>query len=103
MKNKKLLIRDIIYCKPGKVRPMVEIFLKVATLYEESGLAQIRVLTDVCAERYWTMVAEIEVESLEEYKRMENKPEISKKLTEIMKGYHEFIDNGRREIFTIEG
>jgi hypothetical protein len=97
-----VLIRDIIYCKPGKVRPMVEIFLKVAKLYEESGLANIRVLTDICAERYWTMVAEIEVESLKEYIKMENKPEISKKLGEIMEGYHDLVDNGRREIYTIE-
>jgi hypothetical protein len=40
MDNKnRLLIRDIVYCKPGKVRPMVEKFLEVAKLYEELGLA----------------------------------------------------------------
>ena len=29
-----LLMRDIMYCKPGKVRPMVEKFLAMAKVVE---------------------------------------------------------------------
>jgi hypothetical protein len=82
--RKRLLIRDIVYCKPGKVRPMVEKFLEVAKLYEELGLGRIRVLSDVSAERYWTAVSEIEVESLEAYLAMEKDPKAAQKLQEIM-------------------
>jgi hypothetical protein len=101
-KNSRLLIRDIVYCKPGKVRPMVEKFLAVARYYEESGVARIRVLTDVSAEWFWTVVSEIEVESLEEYKALEHDPDLAPKVGKMMEGYHDFIDNGRREIYTIE-
>jgi hypothetical protein len=103
MDNKRLLIRDIAFCKPGKVRPIVEKFLEVARLYEQLGLGRIRVLTDVSAERYWTAVSEIEVESLEAYLAMENDPRAAPRMEEIMKGYHDLLDHGRREIFTIEG
>ena len=30
-----LLIREVMYCKPGKVRPMVEMFLAMAKLNEQ--------------------------------------------------------------------
>ena len=60
-----LLIREIMYCKPGKVRPMVEKFLAMSAVMEKNGLGKMRVMTDVSAERYWTIVAEFEVESIE--------------------------------------
>ena len=60
-----LLIRDIMYCKPGKVRPMVEKFLAMSKLSEQSGMGKMRVMTDFSAERYWTIVSEMEVPSLQ--------------------------------------
>jgi hypothetical protein len=45
-----------VHCKPGKVRPMAEKFLAVARLYEQLGMGSIRVLTDVSAEQYSTVV-----------------------------------------------
>lgn len=98
----RLLVRDIVHCKPGKVRPMVEKFLEVARLYDELGFGRIRVLTDVSAERYWTVVSEIEVASLDDYAAMENDPKAMPRMREIMEGYHDLVDQGRREIFTIE-
>ena len=32
-----LLIRDIMYCKPGKVRPMVEKFVAMSRIMEKYG------------------------------------------------------------------
>ena len=53
-----LLIREVMYCKPGKVRAMVDKSLAMAKLSEESGLGKMRVMTDFCAERYWTIKLE---------------------------------------------
>ena len=33
-----LLIRDLMYCKPGKVRPMVEKFVAMSKLSEKKGM-----------------------------------------------------------------
>jgi hypothetical protein len=102
-----LLVRDIFYCKPGKVRPLVEKFLAMAKLNEKLGMGKIRILTDVSGERYWTLVSEMEVPNLQSFddmmagKGMTN--EAMKEFEGIMKDYHELVDNGRREIFKIEG
>jgi hypothetical protein len=98
-----LLIRDIMYCKPGKVRPMVEKFLAMAKLSEEKGMGTVRVLTDVSAERYWTVVSEMEVPSLEAFMAMGQSSDETKEFDDIMKDYHDLVDYGRREIYTIEG
>lgn len=65
-----LLIREVMYCKPGKVRAMVEKNLAMAKLSEESGLGKMRTLTDFCAERYWTIVTEYEVPSMQAFEEM---------------------------------
>ena len=98
-----LLIRDIMYCKPGKVRSMVEKFLAMAKLGEKRGMGKMRVMTDVSAERYWTVVSEMEVPSLEAFMAMGQSSDDAKEFEQIMKGYHDLVDYGRREIYTIEG
>jgi hypothetical protein len=96
------LIRDIMYCKPGKARPMVEKFLALNKLSDKMGFGAMRVMTDMSAERYWTVVAEIEVPSLEKYAEMSRQSMEIKEFQEAMKGYHDLIDQGRREIYMIE-
>lgn len=96
------LVRDIMYCKPGKARPMVEKFVALSRLNEKMGFGGMRVLTDVSAERYWTVVSEIEVQSLEHFAEMSRKAMQVPEFQEAMKGYHDLIDHGRREIYTIE-
>jgi hypothetical protein len=100
------LIREVFYCKPGKVRPMVEKFLAMGKLNKKLGMPQMRVMTDFCAEQYWTLVAEMEVADLGEFEKMMATPPGSddmKQFEEIMKGYHDLIDHGKREIYKIEG
>ena len=53
-----IVVREVIYCKPGKVRPLVEKFLAMSKLMEKSGMGKFKVMTDISAERYWTVVAE---------------------------------------------
>jgi hypothetical protein len=102
-----LLIREIMYCKPGKVRPMVEKFVAMSKLGEKSGMPKMRVMTDFCAERYWTIVAEMEAPNLEAFEAMMRgqgqSSEDIKELENIMKDYHELVEYGRREIYKIEG
>ena len=103
-----LLIREVMYCKPGKVRPMVEKFLAMSKLGEKIGMPRMRIMTDFCGEQYWTLVAEMEVADLQSFEQMMSSPppgsaEDMKKFDEIMKGYHDLVDHGKREIYKIEG
>ena len=102
-----LLVREIMYCKPGKVRPMVEKFLAMSKLSAKAGMPKMRVMTDFFAERYWTLVAEMEVASMDEFERMmqgggQNSREM-KEIENLMKGYHDLVEFGRREVYKIEG
>lgn len=98
-----LLIREVYFCKPGKVRPMVEKFLAMKKLTEERGLGKMRVLTDVSAERFWTLVSEFEVPSFEAFMKLGEDSETMKDFEKLMQDYHDLVDHGRREIYTIEG
>ena len=102
-----LLIREIMYCKPGKVKPMVEKFLAMSRINERAGFGKTRVMTDFAGERYWTIVSEFEVESMSAFERMMQgdgfTDEMNKEFEKIMKGYHDLIEYGRREVFKIEG
>ncbi len=96
------LIRDIMYCKPGKVNAMVDKFRALGKVMKKMGYGKLRVLTDVSAERYWTVVAEVETGNLDEYAEISRKTMKDKGLQKAMKGYHDLIDQGRREIYKIE-
>ncbi len=104
-----LIVRETMYCKPGKVRPMVEKFVAMSKLMEKSGMGKMRVLTDVSAESYWMIVAEMEVASLDAFEKMMVPGQgqgqggaAAKEIEELMKGYHDLVDHGKREIFKIE-
>ena len=100
------VIRDIFHCKPGKVRPMVEKFKAMNTLSTKVGMPRMRIMTDFCAEQYWTIVSEMEVPDLKQFEEMmsnpQGSPEDMKQLEEAMKGYHDLVDRGRREIYKLE-
>jgi hypothetical protein len=102
-----LLIREIMYCKPGKVRALVDKFLAMSKLSERLGQPKMKVMTDLSAERYWTVVSEMEVPSLKSFEDMmsgQGQNEASmKEFENIMKGYHDLVEYGRREIYKLEG
>ena len=94
-----------MFCKPGKVKPMVEKFKAMKKLGEKNGMGKMRILTDLSAERYWTVISEIEVDSLEAFMKMgqEGNQETRGIGAGIMSDYHELVESGRREIYTVEG
>jgi hypothetical protein len=102
-----LLVREIMHCKPGKVRPMIEKFIAMDKLGRKAGMPKMRVMTDFCGERYWTIVAEMEVASVEEFEKMMQgtgqSAEDLKEMERLMEGYHDLVESGRREIYKIEG
>jgi len=100
-----MLVREVFYCKPGKVRPMVDKFLAMSALNEKAGLGKFRVMTDFAGERYWTIVSEIEVATMQEFEEMMAgkgmTEELMKQFEVIMKDYHDMVDHGRREIYQL--
>jgi hypothetical protein len=102
-----LLVREIMHCKPGKVRAMIDKFVAMDKLGRKTGVPKMRVMTDFCGEQYWTIVAEMEVASLDEFERMMQgsgqSAEDLKEMERLMEGYHDLVDHGRREIYKIEG
>jgi hypothetical protein len=102
-----LLIREIMYCKPGKVRPMVEKFQAMNKMTQKAGQPAMRIMTDFAAERYWTIVTEFEVPNLQVLEEMMQgkgmSPEMGKEMEKVMQGYHDLVEYGRREIYKLEG
>jgi len=100
------VVREIMYCKPGKVRPLVEKFKEMNKLATKVGMPKMRLMTDFSADQYWMCVAEMEVPSIADFEKMMSNPQGSKedmkKFEEIMKGYHDLVDRGKREIYKVE-
>jgi hypothetical protein len=101
-----LLVREIMYCKPGKVRALLDKSLAMAKLGEQAGQGKMRIMTDFCAERYWTIVTEYEVANMQAFEEMMQgkgmTPEIGKQMESLMAGYHDLVESGRREIYKLE-
>jgi hypothetical protein len=101
------LVREVFYCKPGKVRPMVDKLLAMNAISKRAGMPNMRIMTDLAAEQYWTVVGEMEVASLDAFEKMMAAPAPSeadqKEFEKIMAGYHDLVDWGRREIYKLEG
>ena len=100
------LIREVMYCKPGKVKPMIEKFKIMNDMGPKLGMPKMRIMTDFCAEQYWTLVAEMEVQSIEEFEKAmanpQGSPDDLKAMEKAMEGYHDLVDYGKREIYKIE-
>ena len=96
------VMREVVNCKPGKVRQMVEKFRTISTVREEMGQEPLRVLTDVAGEPFWTIVAEAKVEKIDDFVAIEQRLMANETLRKTMADYHDLVDRGRREIYRIE-
>ena len=96
------VVREVLNCKPGKVRQMVEKFRRISMALKEMGQEPLRVLTDVTGEPYWTVVAEARVEKIDDFFAVEAKLMANETLRTTMADYHDLVDRGRREIYRLE-
>jgi hypothetical protein len=96
------VIREVLHCKPGKVRPMVEKFRAMSNTLEEMGQEPLRLLTDVTGEPFWTIIAEANVQRIDDFFAWEQKLMANESLRNTMADYHDFVESGRREIYRIE-
>jgi len=97
------LIRDVLHCKPGKVRPLIDKFKKVSAAMQKLGFPPPRLLTDAGGAPFWTLVLEFEAKSIDDYAAMESKVMSDAEIGGIMAGYHDLVQGGRREFYKIEG
>lgn len=97
------IIREVVRCKPGNVRKMLEKFKGLAGPMQALGQKPFRLLTDVSGEPFWTLVAETEVERLDDFFAIEKKLMADETARQSMAGYHDLVEHGRREIFRLEG
>ena len=96
------VIREVLNCKPGKVRQMVEKFKQISMVLKGMGHEPMRLLTDVTGEPYWTVVAEAKVEKIDDFFAMEQTLSATETLRKTMADYHDLVASGRREIYRIE-
>ena len=96
------VIREVLNCKPGKVRQMVEKFRGISTVLKEMGQEPLHVLTDVAGEPFWTIIAEAKVEKIDDFFAMEHALMSNATLQKVMADYHDLIVSGRREIYRLE-
>lgn len=101
-----LLIREVFHCRPGKVRPLLDKFRAMGKLGEAAGQGKTRLLTDFAGARYWTLIAEVEVPSMQAFEEMMQgkgmTEENEKEFGRIMEGYHDLVESGHREVYKIE-
>ena len=96
------LIREVMYCKPGKVGEMLKRSKQMVPLMKEAGFTSTRVLTDMSGEQFWTIVWEQEAPSLDKYLELSKNAMGDPRLQKIMEGYHDFVVSGKREIYKVE-
>ena len=96
------IIREIVHCKPGKTRPMIERFKTLSNGLQKLGGPAMRLMTDVSGEQFWTIVAEAQVERVQDFFDFEQKLMGDESIRKAMADYHDLVANGRREIYRVE-
>ena len=96
------VIREVLHCKPGKVRQMIDKFRAISHALQELGHEPMRLLTDVTGEPFWTIVAEAKVEKIDDFFAVEQTLTANESVRKVMADYHDLVESGRREIFRIE-
>ena len=96
------VIREVLHCKPGKVRQMADKFRAISHALQEMGHEPMRLLTDVTGEPFWTIVAEASVEQIDDFFAVEQKLTANESVRKVMADYHDLVESGRREIYRVE-
>jgi len=95
------VVRDVFDCKPGQSKAIADKFKAALPMMKTMpGFISGRVLIDAVGS-YWTVVLELEVESLAMYEKQMTEYSSSEKMREALKGYMDLINGGHREIFKV--
>ena len=96
------LIREVFQAKPGKAKDLVEMFKQAIPHFEKAGQAKnMKVMTDIVS-TYWTVIVESETDDIGAFFTNMRSATMSDDLKDIMKGYMDCVEGGRREIFMVE-
>ncbi len=95
--------RDIMHCKPGKAKELVEKFKKFGSLLQKKGMHTPRIYTDVSGDNYWTVVIETDIDDIDSLVDMSRNPAAADpEAGNALQGYHDLVVEGRREFFKLE-
>jgi hypothetical protein len=96
------VIREVLNCKAGKVRQMVDKLKAISNVLTEMGHDPLRLLTDVTGEPFWTVIAEAKVEKIDDFFAMKQQLMANETLRGAMADYHDLVESGRREMYRVE-
>ena len=92
------VVRETLLAKPGNASKMAKAFKAMADMVK--GRYTIRVMTDVIG-NFNTVVFDTEVESLDDFKKLEDELMAREDVREVMKGYTDMYLTGKREVFRL--
>jgi hypothetical protein len=95
------MIREVIQCKPGKVRELADKFRAVNALMLDHGIETFSLYTDYTGAPFWTLVVQREFEGIEAAQELESQVFGWDAAKEAFSGYHDLIVEGRREIYKV--
>ena len=96
------LIREVFHTKPGKAKELVKMFKQAMPHFEKMGGGKnMKVMTDIVS-TYWTVIFESETDDIGSFFANMRSATMSDELKDIMKGYMDLLEGGKREIFMIE-
>ena len=96
------LIREVFQAKPGKAKDLVKMFKQAMPHFEKEGQAKnMKVMTDIVS-TYWTVIVESETDDIGAFFTNMRSAIMSNELKDIMKGYMDCVEGGKREIFMVE-
>jgi hypothetical protein len=95
------VVRDVFDCKPGQSKAVADKFKAALPIVKPMpGFISGRILIDAVGS-FWTVVLEMEVESLAMYEKQMTEYSSNEKMREVLKGYMDLINGGHREIFKV--
>jgi len=96
------IVQETFNAKPGKAKELVKKFKAAAPYLEAAGAGRnFTVMTDVASD-YWTVIVQHEVEDIGAFFTGLRSATAGPEVQEIMKGYLDLVEGGKREIFMLE-
>ena len=95
-------IREVFQANPGKAKELVKMFKQADPHFENiQGIKRVIVLTGIVS-TCWTVVVKMETEDIIGFFSNLRSATMSDELKDIMKGYMNRLEGGKRKIFIIE-